>query len=164
MKLPMRRIRAAVGIGVTWGAAMFGVGLLLAAATGFTNDAPFPLLFGAMGFLAGIVFSGLLAATQGGRTLEHTSFRRMAGWGALGGALLSGLLVVGVTLSGEPLWGEALAIIPSFTLAGAACAAGSLALARRATRRDAMTAGEDLSDVGLTERAKETLLGTGTTK
>jgi hypothetical protein len=52
------------------------------------------------------------------------------------GIIFSGILVVGAALRGEALWGEFLLFGPALTAAGAVCAAGSLALARRAERRE----------------------------
>lgn len=48
-------------------------------------------------------------------------------------------------------WGDVLAIVPTFALASAACAAGSLALARRAARRELPDSHEDAAAAELTE-------------
>lgn len=45
MKQRLRRIRGAIGIGLTWAAAWFGAGILLARVPGFFSDVPFALLF-----------------------------------------------------------------------------------------------------------------------
>ena len=42
MRTWLQRIRGAIGMGVTWGAAWAVAGLVLAAATRFQADAPFP--------------------------------------------------------------------------------------------------------------------------
>ena len=54
---------------------------------------------------------------------------------AASGLLLSGLPVVGAALGGRSMWGEFLVFGPPLAIASAACAAGSLAVARRAERR-----------------------------
>ena len=40
-----QRIRGAIGMGFTWGAAWFGAGILLARVPGFDSDVPFAILF-----------------------------------------------------------------------------------------------------------------------
>jgi hypothetical protein len=132
----LRRGRAAVGMGFTWAAAWFGAGIVLGVVTGFDADVPFPLLFALLGFIAGVIFSGLLALTEGRRRFDEMSLSRFAGWGGLGGLLLSGLFLIATSLGGENLWGEMLGLAPTFALAGAICAAGSLAVARRAERSE----------------------------
>ncbi|HEY4129531.1 MAG TPA: hypothetical protein VGM50_02885, partial [Gemmatimonadaceae bacterium] len=127
----LRRIRGAIGIGVTWGVAWSGAGFLLAVLTHFQADAPFPLVFGVFGFFAGIVFSALLTMTAGRRTFDQMSLPRFAAWGATGGLLLAALFTTAASLS----WRDALAVAPTFAIASAICASGSLALARRAMRQ-----------------------------
>src|SRR6185437_16938576 len=45
-----RRIRGAIGMGFTWGAAWSVAGFVLAVITRFQADAPFPIIFGVLGF------------------------------------------------------------------------------------------------------------------
>lgn len=126
----LRRIRGAIGIGLAWAAAWFGAGMLLLLVVGFgAADVPFPLGFGLLGFLAGVTFSLVLGMMEGRRTFEQMSLLRFAAWGAVGGFLLSGIFVLAAGLLQEFLF-----LGPLFALAGAASAAGSLALARRAER------------------------------
>ncbi len=136
MKKWGRRIRGAIGMGLTWAAAWFGAGVLLARVPGFNSDLPFALLFAPLGFVTGIIFSGILVGIDGRRGLDRTSLSRFAWWGAASGLLLSGIFVVGAALRGSALWGEFLMFGPPLAIAGAACAAGSLAVARRADRRE----------------------------
>jgi hypothetical protein len=123
-------------MGLTWGAAWFGAGILLARVPGFYSDLPFALLFAPLGFLTGIIFSGILVAIEGRRRFERMSLSRFAGWGAASGLLLSGIFVVGAALGGETLGGEVLVLGLVLAMASAGCAAGSLAVARRAERRE----------------------------
>jgi hypothetical protein len=136
MKKWGRRIRAAIGMGLTWGAAWFGAGILLARVPGLDSDLPFALLFAPLGFVTGIIFSGILVGIEGRRGLGRTSLSRFAGWGAASGLLLSGVFVVGAALRGGAWWGEFLVFGPPLAMASAVCAAGSLAVARRAERRE----------------------------
>lgn len=127
----MRRLRAAVGIGLTWAAAWFGAGMVMLFVVGFgAADVPFPLFFGLLGFLAGVTFSGVIGVIERRRRFDQMSLPRTAGWGAFGGLLLAGGLAVAAGVGG------ALPVLaPVFAAAGATCAAGTLALARRATDR-----------------------------
>ena len=128
----LRRIRGAIGMGFAWAAAWSAVGFVPRWVFGLDTDLPFPLLFAGLGFIAGVTFSGLLVLTEGRRRLDQMSLPRFAGWGAVGGVLLSALFVRGASLG----TGEVLAITMTFAVACAASAAGSLAVARRAERRE----------------------------
>jgi len=161
MKKWGRRIRAAIGMGLTWGAAWFGAGILLARVPGFYSDLPFALLFAPLGFVSGIVFSGILVVNEGRRRFDRMSLSRFAGWGAVSGLLLSGIFVVGAALRGETLWGEFLVFGPALAMSGAVCAAGSLALARRAERGEFPGPSKDPAGAELTEDEKRELLGRG---
>jgi hypothetical protein len=143
----LRRIRGAIGIGVTWAAAWALVGSVPRWLFGFNTDAPFPLIFGVLGFVAGVIFSGLLMLTEGRRGFDQLTLPRFATWGAVGGVLLSAIFTRAASLG----FGDVLAIVPTFAIACAACASGSLALARRARMRElpdsrAHTAGTELTD------------------
>jgi hypothetical protein len=161
MKKWGRRIRAAIGMGLTWGAAWFGAGILLARVPGFYSDLPFALLFAPLGFVTGIVFSGILVAIEGRRRFDRMSLSRFAGWGAVSGFLLSGIFVVGAALRGGPVWGEFLVFGPPLAMAGAVCAAGSLAVARWAERRELPGPSGDPAEAELTEDEERELLGRG---
>jgi hypothetical protein len=127
----IRRLRGALGMGVAWGLAWFGAGMALLLVVGFgAADVPFPLGFGALGFMAGIIFSVVLGLVEGRRSFDQMSLPRFAGWGAAGGLALAILFVGAVAIFGNdrlPL----LVLGPVFALAGAGSAAGSLLLARR---------------------------------
>ena len=128
----MRRIRGAIGIGVTWAAAWALVGSVPRWLFGFNTDAPFPIIFGVLGFIAGVIFSGLLMLTEGRRGFDQLTLPRFAAWGGVGGVLLAAVFTRAASLG----WADALAITPTFAVASALCASGSLALARRAGMRE----------------------------
>jgi hypothetical protein len=155
MRKWLRRIRGAIGLGFTWGVAWSGAGFVLAVVTRFRADAPFPLIFGVLGFVAGVIFSAVLALTERGRTLDQMSLPRFAGWGAIGGLLLSALFARAASLG----WGDVLAVAPTFALASAVCASGSLALARRAVRRDLLESRGETAEAALADLEKRKLLG-----
>jgi len=155
MKGWLRRIRGAIGMGLTWAIAWFGAGLGLLLVVGFgAADIPFPIVFGVFGFLAGVTFSGVLGIVEGRRSFEQMSLPRFAAWGAVGGLLLSGIFAWAVGLGGEFL-----VLGPVFALSGAGCAAGSLALARKAQDRELREASEHLAGVGATEGEAQELPG-----
>jgi hypothetical protein len=128
MRKLLRRIRGAVGMGFTWAAAWSVVGMVPRWVLGFNTDVPFPLVFGVLGFIAGVTFSALLVLTRGRRGFDQMTLSRFASWGAIGGLLLSALFARVASLA----WGDVLAVAPALAAACAACASGSLALARRA--------------------------------
>ena len=161
MKKWARRIRGAIGMGLIWGAAWFGAGLLLARVPGFYSDLPFALLFAPLGFMTGVIFSGILVVTERRGRFDRVSLPRFAGWGAASGLLLSGIFVVGAAFRGAGLWGEFLVFGPPLAMASAVCAAGSLAIARRAESRELAGPSGDPAESELTEDEKRELLGRG---
>ncbi|MDB4915119.1 MAG: hypothetical protein JWM95_2763 [Gemmatimonadetes bacterium] len=153
----LRRIRGAIGTGLTWAAAWGGAGTLVMLGfllrTGSRPDAPVPLMFAAAGFVAGLLFSGVLALVEGRRRFDQMSLRRFAAWGAAGGFLLAAAFVLAVSLSGDPGFLLNLVVVgPVFALAAAGSAAGSLALARRAQDRELLETTEDVTAVGFRAR------------
>jgi hypothetical protein len=79
----------------------------------------------------------------------------------MSGVLLSGIFVVGALLRGASLWGEFLVFGPALAMAGAVCAAGSLALARRAEGRELPGPSGDPAAVELSQDEDRELLGRG---
>ena len=154
MKKWLKRIRGAVGMGLTWAAAwaavgglavVFGLGPEGGATFAFSLGYAFGL--GVAGFIGGAAFSVVLGIAEGRRRFDEMSLPRFATWGAVGG-LLFGVL----------WWPGTLVRLGIATLLGAGCAAGSLALARRADDRELLEHGADVSDIGLTEEEKRELL------
>jgi len=139
----LQRIRGAIGMGIIWGVAWSVVGTLPRWVFGINADAPFPLIFGVLGFLAGVTFSVVLALTEGRRSFEQMSLPRFATWGAIGGIALSAIFTRAASLG----LGDVLVIVPTFALASAACASGSLALARRATRGELAGVGGESAEL-----------------
>jgi len=150
----LRRIRGAIGIGLTWAVAWAAAGSVPRWVFGFNTDAPFPLIFGVLGFGAGVIFSGLLMLTEGRRGFDELRLSRFAAWGAVGGVLLSAIFTRAASLGGA----DALAIAPAFAVAGAICASGSLALARRAGMRELSDNRGDTAESKLAEHDKRRLL------
>jgi FtsH-binding integral membrane protein len=154
MRNSLRRIRGAIGMGLTWGAAGGAAGTVLAVVTRFKADAPFPLIFAVLGFIAGVIFSAILALTEGRRGFDQMSLRRFAVWGATGGLLLSAVFARAASLG----WGDVLAIAPTFAVACAVCASGSLAVARRAGPRELPDIRGDIAAAELTDHETRKLI------
>jgi hypothetical protein len=125
----MRRIRGAIGIGLTWGAAWFAAGLVFMLVAAPHPENPFFVAWGVLGFVAGLTFAGLLGIIERRRGVDQLSLKRVAGWGAAGGLTLAVIVQV------AGLSGDFLLLAPLFALAGAGCAAGTLALARNGDER-----------------------------
>lgn len=134
MKQWLSAIHGAIGIGLVWAAAWGGAGSLLARVPGFYSDLPFALRFAPLGLATGVIFSGILVALERQHNFDRVSLLRFAAWGAVSGFLLSGIIVAAAALRGGNWWGELRGFGPPLALSGAASAAGSLALARRAQR------------------------------
>lgn len=154
-------------MGLTWAVAWFGAGMImllgLLLTTGSTGaDVPYPLGFGAFGFVAGVTFSGVLGLVERHRRFDQMSIPRFAGWGAAGGFLLSAAFVTLIALIESPAFLENLVVLgPVFAVAGAGSAAGSLALARVAEGQALLDASEDVAEVGLSEDEVRELLRGG---
>jgi hypothetical protein len=144
-----------MGMGFVWGAAWSAAGLVPRWVFGFNADVPFPLVFGVLGFIAGVTFSGLLVLTEGRRSFDQMSLPRFAAWGTVGGLLLSALFAKAASLG----WGDVVALAPTLAIACAVCASGSLALARRAVRRELPDSRGDTAEAELTDHETRELLG-----
>jgi hypothetical protein len=168
MKKRLRRIRAAVGMGVTWAAGWALIGVLIEIITQFVPGWDgalvdiWPAALALVGFLGGAVFSTVLRIAEGRRRFDELSLLRFGAWGAVGGLLLGVLFVLpGLVGAGfDPgQWLEVAALIGSATLLSPVSAAGSLALARMAEERELLDASADVDEVGLTGGEAQELLG-----
>jgi len=174
----LRRIRGAVGMGLSWGAGWALFGLLVGATSKLLPwlpwhyifdifDAPLPAL-AIPGFVGGVLFSAVLGVAGRRRRFDELSLPRFAAWGAVGGVLLSLVPAVMVTVglatigdSARGLWQLTAMVSGPLAVLGAASASGSLLLARTAEKRDLLDAGGDVAEVGLSEGEKRELLGGG---
>ncbi len=142
----LRRIRGAVGMGLTWaiGWTVVGMPIMLIADEFFGFDSSvvdiWLPVFAYPGFLGGVAFSVVLGIAGGRRRFDEMSLARFAGWGALGGLLLSGFIIAA---SGFASISLIVASIVTPLCAGSA--AGSLALARRAKQRELLGGGDGVS-------------------
>jgi hypothetical protein len=146
MKKWLRRIRGAIGMGLTWAAGWTVVGMLgvVVFYSLFPNvpdvfDVWIPV-FAYPGFLAGVGFSVILRVAEGHRRFDELSLPRFAAWGVVGG-LLVGALVAAMLLGSVPPTALA-AIMGTTALLGAGSAAGTLALAGREDKEAQLKDGE----------------------
>lgn len=136
MKKWLRRIRGAIGIGVTWAAGWAPIGAVVGWITGVALGFPlagiatnYAVLFGVLGFVGGTMFSTVVRITERHRSFDQLSMPRFVAWGALGGLGLGGLAVA-LSILGAG-FGPLGAVIASVTtVLGAGSAAGTLAVAR----------------------------------
>jgi len=140
----LRRMRAALGLGLIWA---LGWGLV----GGFVMEAfvdphgriadMWPQGLAMTGFVGGVIFSIVLWMTEGRRRFDELSLPRVGVWGAIAGALL---MLLGVSI-GLRLPVAAVLLGP-VTLLSAASATGSLALARKANDRQLVSAADRSAD------------------
>ena len=157
MKQWLRRIRGTIGMGLTWAVAGSVAGMIISLGflvrTGSRPDAPFPIMFAALGFVAGVAFSGVLRLVESRRRFDQMSLARFAGWGAAVGLGLSATFFLAVS-RGDPSFLRYFVVVgPVVAVAAAGCAAGSLALARRAHDRESLETTEGGPAVGQPDAA-----------
>lgn len=157
MKKWLRRIRGAVGMGLTWALVWAPVAVLIGLFVDpdGSMDEMWPAIGAYPGFLGGVVFSIVLAIAARRRRLEDLSLPRVAAWGAAAGLLVGVLpFTIGESTTERPLWLLATVVIGTITLLSAASAAGSLALARRAQKRALSAAFADAAGAGIVPGGK----------
>ena len=171
MKRWLRRIRGALGLGLTWGIVGFTIGMGIEL---IQNVWPNPLgsavdiwpaALAYPGLLGGVAFSTVLGIAGRRRRFDELSLPRFAAWGAVGGLVVSlfpaAMVAMGLATPNIPVWQITAGLAGPCILGGAVAAAGSLALARVAEDRALLAASEELADVGLTEEESRELLGEG---
>lgn len=171
----LRRIRGAVGMGLTWGIAWGLVGLLIGVASLLLPglpwdrffavfDAPLPAL-AVPGFVGGAIFSVVLGFVARRRRFTDLSLPVFGVCGAVGGLLLAQIpntlvmLGLGTPAAGVNLWRLTIIASGPFALLGAASACTTLMIARRVADAGASDASHDVGE--LSEREARELLGSG---
>ena len=140
MKRIFQRIRGVMGTALTWALGWGG----LSAVFGILGGVPlrfmgmYALSGMVQGAIAGGSFALLLTVLERRHTLEELSLKRVAIWGGLGGLALACLPVA----FGLP-WAMILRPLIFDGLKGAGFAAGSVALARRASDTRLLEDGDD---------------------
>jgi hypothetical protein len=158
----LRRIRAAVAMGLLWALVWAPVAVLIGTQLVDPDDSMDEMwwMVGALpGFLSGVAFSVLLGIVARRRRLEELSVARVGGWGAAAGLLIGMLPFLLGDRGGRPMWPLALVVLSSITLLSAVSAAGSLAMAQRAQRRESRDGGASPDDVGPADGGLQELPG-----
>jgi hypothetical protein len=155
MKRWLRRIRGAIGMGLTWAVGWSLTGVLIGVAWNLgvpmewfirVFDAPLPAL-AVPGFFAGTTFSVVLGIAGRRRRFDELSLPKFAAWGAAGGLMLG---LVPIAAAGAGMSGATMAVaLGTLTLLSGASATVSLAVARRADARELPDAGGDIAEAGL---------------
>lgn len=156
----LRRLRGAIGMGLTWAAGWALFGILLGVASRILPglpwdaffdvfDAPLPAM-AVPGFVGGALFSVVLGIAGRRRRFDQLSMPRFAAWGAAGGLLLglvpAAMVAVGLASIGKGaagVWELTAMISGPLMLLSAGSAAASLALARGGRPRQLVDAGGD---------------------
>ena len=152
MKKWLRRIRAAVTMGLIWAVPWAVVALLIGMIVDpdGSMDEMWPVIGAYPGFLGGVLFSIVLSIAERHRPLSELSVRRFAAWGAAAGLAIGVLpFLLGTPAAEINVARLATVVIGSFTVMSAGSAAGSLVLARRAEARQLLEAGADTYDARL---------------
>jgi hypothetical protein len=141
----LRRIRAAVGMGLIWGVGWAIVGGAIMEGIvdphGKILDM-WPQTLAIPGFLCGAGFSVMLGIAASGRRFDELSLPRFGALGA-GTGLLLGVLAAVTGPASLPLWLRVAAVTAPLAILSAASAAASLALARLGERRALRAAGTE---------------------
>lgn len=167
MRRWLRRIRGAIGMGLTWAAGWAPIGAVVGVALHEILPAsPIGLVsvvilnattFAALGLIGGTIFGAVLGLAEGHRRFDQLSLPRFASWGAVGGVLLGGMAVA------AGLWGAGFgplgaSMMAAATLLGGVSATGTLVLARKAQRQGLLEMDTDLAVGGLTQGGRDRLL------
>lgn len=163
MKKWLKRIRAALVMGLTWAVVWLPVGLLIGMIMDPDGamDEPWIAVGTLPGFFAGVMFSVVLGIAARRRKLDELSVAKVGGWGAVAGVLIGSLpFVLGDQSEHvERVWLMPLVVISSITLLSAVSAAGSLVLARKSERQELPDASPDMAAVGVAEGEAQELPG-----
>ncbi len=173
MKKWLRRIRGAVGMGLTWAAGWALFGVLIGVSSVLLPGLPWDLFFEVFdaplpalaipGFVGGALFSTVLGIAGRRRRFDELSLPRFGAWGAVGGVLLSlvpaAMVAAGLATPAVDVWLVTAVISGPLALLSAVSASGSLMLARMAEDRELLDASEDVAEVGLTGDEAQELLG-----
>ena len=162
MKQLLRRIRGAIGMGLTWCFGWAGVGMLIELIWNVFPGFPlgplvdiWPAALGIPGLVGGLAFSVVLRIAAGQRRFDELSLPRFAALGALAGVVL-GLLPLAIS----ELDVARMAALTGFTtVLCSASATASLALARMAEDKELLEASAEVADVGLDAGEAKKLLG-----
>ena len=141
MRTWLEIVRRAAFMALTWAVIWAPLGILtgIVVDPNESMDEPWVAVGAFPGFLCGLVFSAVVAMTDGRRRFDELSLSRVGAWGAV-----SGLLVIVLPFTGvlgtpnieHPLWRWRVAIIAAVALLISVSAVISVLLARMANKRE----------------------------
>lgn len=141
----LRRLRGALGTGLTWAVGWGALGAVHGFLVGIFNPRYWtlanPIVDTALGYsiaglIAGTGFSALIGWLGRRSTLEQLSRTRVALWGAAGGALVPVLVHLTRGLTSSAGWGDVALTASVTAILGTGSALASLWAARRSPERD----------------------------
>jgi hypothetical protein len=157
MRKWLKRIRAALGLGLIWGIIWGLVGGFVMEGIvdprGEIGDM-WPPFFAMLGFAGGTLFSMLLWISEGRRRFDELSIPRFTGLGTLGGLMMGGYAASQLNPA-VPFWVRAV-VLTAPPLLCAASAASTLVLARKAEGR--LSASPELAELEAAQDEAEKLL------
>jgi hypothetical protein len=136
-------------MGLTWAVAWGFVGFLMEFVDPHGQIADiWPALFAIPAFLGGVIFSVVLGIAERRRRFDELSIPRFGAWGAVAGLVVGTLpFIMGSNSSGLPTWQLALMVMVPISVLSGVSAAGSLAIARMADKRESLAAAPDTAEL-----------------
>lgn len=144
MKALLRRLRGALGVGLTWAVGWAVVVFLIGTVIGIVDpdsidagEEPLRMaltIIAPVGLISGLFFAVFMSVAEHRKSVRDLSLLRAALWGALGAAVLPLLTPMND------------AVLSTVCPLGALFAAGTVALARRAERRESQTSSQPASE------------------
>jgi hypothetical protein len=149
MRKLLRRIRGALGMGLTWAVAWGFVGFLMEFVDPHGQIADiWPALFAIPAFLGGVIFSVVLGIAERRRRFDELSIARFGAWGAVAGLVVGALpFALGSNSSELATWLLAILIMGPISVLSGVSAAGSLAIARKADQRESLDARPHIAEL-----------------
>ena len=128
----LRRLGAALMMGLAWAVAWLPIGLVIGMIIDpdGTMDEPWVVVGTYPGFLCGVIFSAVVGMGKGRRRFAELSLHGIANWGAVSGLLVGGVWLVLALLSDPTQWLLNVVVVGSLTLLSALSGVGSAFLAR----------------------------------
>jgi hypothetical protein len=144
MKALLRRLRGALGVGLTWAVGWAVIIFLIGTVIGIVDpDSIDPgeeplrmalMIIAPVGMISGLFFAVIMSLAEHRKSVRDLSLLRAAVWGALGAAVLPLLTPMND------------AVLSTVCPLGALFAAGTVALARRADRREAQPSSQPAAE------------------
>ena len=132
MTKSLRRLGAALMMGLAWAVVWLPIGLVIGMIIDPDGamDEPWVVVGTYPGFLCGVIFSAVVGMGKGRRRFDELSLHGIGNWGAVSGLLVGGVWLVLALLSDPTQWLLNVVVVGSLTLLSAVSGVGSAFLAR----------------------------------